>query len=256
MRELKLKARYYRLVGDPTGHVEEEVTVNLDRAAFLPVDIYGCGFTEADGVKGVTPEMVRGERMGTVGRIQDCIEAARSIDLPMVYINNSAPRIKTENSVFVNHLRKTISFDWENEMRENPVDPMEYHFGNGTYLDIAKHLGPRPDDYFIRKLYYSGFTDTRLDKLLKHLDVNTCIFVGYAADICLHCTMVDAMNANYNVIFMRDAVLTNSDLDPEAHVNIPLFHNGTERINLWHEMYAGRSATTPEFVRACKAVSG
>lgn len=256
MREMKLKARYYCLVGEKTGHIEEELTIDLDRAAFLPVDIYGCGFTEADGVKGVTPEMVRGERMGTVGNIEDALKAARSVKLPIVYINNSAPRIKTENSVFVNHLRKTISFNWEYEMRENPVDPLEYHFGDGTYLNIAKHIGPQEGDYFIRKLYYSGFNNTRLDKLLRHLDVKTCIFVGYAADICLHCTMVDAMNANYKVIFLRDAVLANSELDPEAHANIPIAQNGTERFNLWHEMYAGHSTTTPEFVMACKTVSG
>lgn len=251
MRNMKLNARYYRLRGN-AGYVEKVLDIDLDRTAFLPVDVYGAGYTEADGVIGRTEQMARAERMGTVGRIKDAIEAARSVKLPIIYVNNSAPKIDLAHSTFVNQRNRSYDFDWVKEMAEDNVDPKEYHYAKTSYVGISKMLAPRPDEYFIRKLYYSGFCDTWLDKLLRHLDVKTTVFVGYAADICLHCTMVDALNANYEVVFLRDAVLAHPDMEPELFTVVPGVD--TERMNLWHELYCGYSTTTDEFVRACRSM--
>ena len=255
MSRIRLNLRHYRAYPqrDFLGHVTEPVEFDSSNMAFVVVDVYGLGYSEEDGVPHERSASdfwtVEQERQVNEERIKPAIDAARLLGLPIVYISNSAPRIALHNNEFIKQLKRSIDFDWEVNCAEDTVDPLEYHHGPSKFLKYSKLFEPQPSDYFIRKLYYSGFKDTRFDTLLRDLNVKTLVFVGYAADVCLHCTMIDALNLNYEVILLRDCTLSGIEaLAGEKQGT----YGFTDRIVIWSEIYVGRTAISEDFVRACK----
>jgi nicotinamidase-related amidase len=255
MANLDLKARHYRIFPQRNflGHLEEDISIDASRAAFVVVDVYGLGFSPEDGaphalssLSSWTPEE---EARVTIGKIKPALDAARSVGLPIIYVSNSAPRIALAESEFGKLLTRTGGMDIETLWTEDTVDPREYHYGPSPFLKHSKIIEPQEGDYYIRKLYYSGFRDTHLDALLRHLDVRTLIFVGYSADCCLHCTMIDALYLNYQVIFLRDCTLADFERVPGEP---PESMGGTERMIIWAEMNVGRSTTSDAFISACR----
>jgi ureidoacrylate peracid hydrolase len=134
---------------------------------------------------------------------------------------------------------------------EENIDPLEYVYGHSTYIKHAPVIAPEPDDYYIRKWVYSGFFDTRMDTLLRNLGVKTLFCAGFAGDICLLCTMIDAVYRNYRVILLRDC--TQAVEIPEVDGTDFAF---TKRIVLWAECYLGYTVTSDQFVAACKRAQG
>ncbi len=256
MSRISLNVRYFRAYPQRNflGHATETVEIDTATTAFVLVDVYGLGFSEDDDTphdrSSLDSWTVDQEKRVNVENIKPASDAARSIGFPIIYVSNSAPRIALSGSEFTKQLKRSIDFDWEECCAEEAVDPLEYHQGPSKYLKYSTIFKPQPTDYFIRKLYYSGFKDTRFDALLRHLGVKTLVFVGYAADICLHCTMIDALNLNYEVFFLRDCTLSSSELLPGE---VQGTYGFTERMMIWSEAYVGRSSTSEEFVRACAA---
>lgn len=254
MSSINLNLRHYRAYPqrDFIGHATEKVEINVDTTAFVLVDVYGLGFSKDDAAphsrSALDSWTVDQEKQVNVERIKPALDAARALGLPIVYVSNSAPRIALQNNELIKQLKRTIDFDWEENCAEDTVDPLEYHHGSSKFLKYSKILEPQATDYFIRKLYYSGFKDTRLDALLRDLNVKTLVFVGYGADVCLHCTMIDALNLNYEVVFLRDCTLSCVESLPGE---VKGTYGFTERIVLWSEMYVGRSTTSDDFVQAC-----
>ena len=62
--------------------------------------------------------------------------------------------------------------------------------------------------------------------------------------------MIDALNLNYEVIFLRDCTLSSVESLPGEMQGTYGF---TERMMIWSEIYVGRSSTSEDFVRACAA---
>jgi nicotinamidase-related amidase len=132
----------------------------------------------------------------------------------------------------------------ERMFAEDNVDPREYHFGDSDHVKISKLLEPRKDEYFIRKNTYSGFVGTRLDLLLRHLDIRNLFALGFSADACLFTTVIDALWHDYKVILLRDATLANDF--PEEQATLA----GTKRmVKLMESLYCV-SITSDELVTA------
>lgn len=254
MSRLALNLRHYRAYPQRNflGHVTESVEFNTSDMAFVLVDVYGLGYSDEDDVPHERSSSdfwtVDQERQVNVERIKPALDAARLLGLPIIYVSNSAPRIALHNNEFVKQLKRSIDFNWEECCAEDTVDPLEYHRGPSKFLKYSKLFEPQPSDYFVRKLYYSGFKDTRLDALLRDLNVRTLVFAGFAADVCLHCTMIDALNLNYEVILLRDCTLSGIEALPGEKQGTYGF---TDRMVIWSEIYVGRSTVSEDFVRAC-----
>jgi ureidoacrylate peracid hydrolase len=181
----------------------------------------------------------------TVQKIEPALQAARAIGLPIIYVNNSAPRVALEHSEFAEKLRKSLGFDMTQDFSEPMVDPREYHQGPAMQLQFPAAVEPQPGDHLVRKHCYSGFFDTRLDTLLRNLRVHNLICAGFVADACLFTTIADAVFRNYKVILLRDCTLA-SELPHEFE---GLQH--TQRMVLWIETIIGTTVTSEEFVQAC-----
>jgi nicotinamidase-related amidase len=257
MATLNLTGRYYRLYPPEgfLGHAEQPLELEAAKTAFLVVDVYGLGFSPDDEGKAHDyPSLsltatVEAEKDVVINHIRPALDAARRACLPVVYLNTSAPRIEMSRSELGKLTRRCCDLDWDEWGSEEGVDPREYVHGHSTALKFSKVVEPRPDDYFIRKHVYSGFFQTRLDGLLRHLGIQTLVCVGFALDMCLHCTMIDAMNLNYQVLLLRDCTMA-IELPHEAK-DLAF----TRRMILWTEYAVGFTATSEAFIAACDAVA-
>lgn len=257
MGTIDLEGRYYKLAppGRFAGLQPIDLRVDLDRAALLAVDLYGRGFTAEEGVSRLHPSADDAssqpwERMASEA-IQPALQAARRAGLPVIYAHNSGPRIELNRSQIGRTLNRTLECDLEELFRERGVDDREYLTGSDDlFLENSAALGPKPGDYFIRKHQYSGFKDTRLDSLLRNLDVRTLFCLGFDAGTCLKMTMVDAFELNYELILLRDA--TGAIEIPE---DVARDYSFTERIIWWMEAHVCTSITSRQFVSALDEVT-
>lgn len=255
MRTLTVKGRYYQLHPPEhyKGHVEQEFEVDFDRSALLVVDVYGHGFP---------PEVTARDHPSfnealnkpwddvTLNYVRPALEAARLARMPVIYAHNSGPRIEINRSEIGKQLGRSLQCDLEDLFHEKGVDPREYLYREeNLFLEIAPAVAPRPGDYFIRKHFYSGFKDTRLDTLLRNLEVKTLFCVGFDASVCLLCTLIDAFELNYEIVLLRDACLA-----IEIPEDIAIGYSFTQRMIKWIEGMLGRSIETRHFVELMASI--
>ena len=120
------------------------------------------------------------------------IEAARTCDIPVVFFQEA-------------HRRNLVDFGRELDGAED-IHLLEGDAGT----EIAKEIGMRPDDYFIRKRRYSCFFGTEFEILLKGLRANTLILIGGHTDVCVHYTFVDGHQHDYFCRVVEDCVAGSS----------------------------------------------
>jgi len=235
VNSLKLPVRYFRRESGGQGgqHVASVATVHLRHTAFLAVDVYGP-----------ESEILR-------ERIAPALAAARHLELPVIYLGNSAPRIALERYEFTLQRDRNAQHHFPTVVAECNTDPREYHRGDGPWGHYASCVAPHPGDHYVRKVAYSGFFETYLDSLLRHLAITTLIAVGFSASECLLGTLIDALERNLQVLLLRDCTAA-GELLPEE-VEHGLF---TQRMIVWMETYLGVSATSTAFCAACSEYSG
>lgn len=79
--------------------------------------------------------------------------------------------------------------------------------------EIALLLQPEPDDYFVLKPKHSGFHETSLEILLKHMKTDKIILTGIAGNICVLFTAHDALMREFEVHVPKDCIASNSSED-------------------------------------------
>jgi nicotinamidase-related amidase len=72
--------------------------------------------------------------------------------------------------------------------------------------EIVDELDPKAGDFQIRKKHYSAFNSTRLDAVLRELDVKRLYFTGAWTEACVQHTVIDAFYLNYEINVISDAV--------------------------------------------------
>lgn len=78
-------------------------------------------------------------------------------------------------------------------------------------LDQVK---PLPDELIINKTNGGAFSGTNLDFVLRNMDVQSLIMVGFLTDECVAATAYHASDLGYDVLLARDACATHRN---EAH---------------------------------------
>jgi nicotinamidase-related amidase len=77
--------------------------------------------------------------------------------------------------------------------------------------EVSAALAPQPDDYFVLKPGHSGFFCTALELLLDELGVETLIMAGFATNICVLHTAIDAHMRKYRVLVPVDTAGSNTE---------------------------------------------
>ena len=70
---------------------------------------------------------------------------------------------------------------------------------------IAEQMKPRGTDYFVLKPGQSGFYQTPLPTLLRHLKVSNLVLAGVAGDQCVLTTAIDAYIRDFGLWVPEDA---------------------------------------------------
>jgi len=78
-------------------------------------------------------------------------------------------------------------------------------------LDPVK---PLPDELVVPKTNGGAFSGTNLDFILRNMDIDTLILVGFLTDECVAATAYHASDIGYDVMLVRDATATHRK---EAH---------------------------------------
>lgn len=119
-------------------------------------------------------------------RLPALIEVARECNIPIVYFQEE-------------HRRTMVDFGRELDGDEGP-----HCLENDPGTPVAKEVGMRETDYFIKKRRYSGFFGTELEILLKGLKAQTLIMTGGFTDVCVHYTFVDGHQHDYHCRVVED----------------------------------------------------
>lgn len=151
------------------------------------------------------------------------IEKARECDIPVVFIQEA-------------HRRDLIDFGRELDGVED-IHLLEGDPGT----EIAKTVGMRSDDYFIRKRRYSCFFGTDFEILMKGLRADTLIMIGGHTDVCVHYSFVDGHQHDYFCRVVEDCVAGSSW---EAH---------EASLRAMEYLQTGACRTSAEVIAAFKA---
>jgi nicotinamidase-related amidase len=247
MSLLDLPVRYYRFYpGDePLGAARKVLPMQRDNTALLLIDVYHAA--EKPGAKDLVNTKWDTAWWQIVNeRLVHVIRAARALNLPVVYVTNSSPRIEILRSSFGMRLGESLGFDPTVDFRETSVDPSEFDAGDPVQLCIPPQIAPQPGDFYIRKHTYSGFYETRLDSLLRNLGVKNLVCAGFVADCCVLFTIAEAVFRGYSTVLVRDCTLA-AELPEEVDEFVQ-----TKRITQWIETFLGPTTTTAEFLEAAQ----
>jgi nicotinamidase-related amidase len=117
-------------------------------------------------------------------RIAALKKQAKTAGIPVIYVNDNFGRWQSNFHGLIRHCLEDGV----------PGEP------------ITRMLLPETDDYFILKPKHSGFYQTALEILLLHLNAQTLVLTGFAADICVLFTANDAYMRGYSVIVPSDCI--------------------------------------------------
>jgi nicotinamidase-related amidase len=119
---------------------------------------------------------------------------AQAAGVPVIYVNDNFGQWQSD---FKKQVRHTLHDGCRGE-------------------EIARLLAPGAEDFFVLKPKSSAFFDTTLESLLRHLEVETLLLTGVAADVCILFTAHDAHLRNYAIIIPEDCVASNSKAQTKA----------------------------------------
>ncbi len=124
---IKCKTRFYRLFPSTSylGYGFEDYEAEHGRSAFLVIDVYGLGFHPDDQVPAYNKDgHVSAERPALAWlkssehedqiiktALFPALNAAREINIPIIYLNNSAPKIGLGYSEFGKVLKRQLNTD-------------------------------------------------------------------------------------------------------------------------------------------------
>jgi nicotinamidase-related amidase len=106
----------------------------------------------------------------------------------------------------------TIVFIKDNFLPEEvPIDKHFKIYGPHCIIgtpdaEVVDELDPKPGDFQIQKKHYSAFNSTRLDAVLRELDVKQLYFTGAWTEACVQHTVIDAFYLNYDISVISDGV--------------------------------------------------
>ena len=115
-------------------------------------------------------------------------DRARRAEVPVIYVNDNFGV-------------------WQSDFR-TLVEECSKHEKPGHR--VTRTLAPKPGDLFVLKPRHSGFLGTPLHLLLDHLDVGVTIVAGFATNLCVLATVLDAHSRGFQSVVAGDCCAANS----------------------------------------------
>jgi nicotinamidase-related amidase len=163
-----------------------------DKAEVALVLIDVINDLEFEGGEQLLPQALLAAR--NIARLK---EEAKSIGIPVIYVNDNFGRWRSDFQKIVEHCL-------EDDIRGKP---------------LVELLTPDEDDYFVLKPKHSGFFSTTLDLVLEYLGVHTLILAGIAGNNCVLFTANDAYMRDYKLYIPSDCSVSIKPEENEYALN-------------------------------------
>lgn len=173
--------------------------LDLSKTALVVIDMQNYFWMED------LPVLYTPEAAGIVGNINALTEAAKSVDIPIYWIQH------TFTEGWKSWYEKTTKGCVAREMIANTA-PDSYGY------EIHESMVVRQEDTRVMKSRYSAMlpNSSDLDRLLRERGIDTLIITGALTNCCCESTARDAMMMDYNVVFVSDANATRSEQQHQA----------------------------------------
>jgi nicotinamidase-related amidase len=153
----------------------DRTTQNQSSAALLLIDVINH-FEYPDSDK------LLAEALPVAPHIAELRRRARAAGLPVIYVNDNFGQWRSDAS-------KVLAYCLRPGAPSTP---------------FVEQLRPEDEDYFVLKPMHSGFYQTPLELLLKHLGSTTVILAGIATNSCIQYTAHDAKMRNFRIFVPPD----------------------------------------------------
>ncbi|MBD2869373.1 cysteine hydrolase family protein [Paenibacillus arenilitoris] len=134
---------------------------------------------------------------GMMPHLHGLLRAARSMKVPIIFIQTF-------------HERATDSAAWTSRSDGRSGEVCRTGTWGAEFYEVA----PLPDDIIVNKHRYSAFINTRLDSVLRTLNIETLVMTGVSTNVCVESTARHGYMLDYNIAFVADACAAFSE---EAH---------------------------------------
>ena len=140
-----------------------------------------------------------------VPRINDFVVTCRLAGVTVIFIRE----IVSPATVLPNFLSHYRGFD--------KVGVQEGTWGAQFYDGLIK---PESGERIIIKPSYDGFEDTNLDVTLRSLGLKTCLYAGFASNVCVESTARHGFVKGYYSVLLTDASAAGSIGEHDAFKNV------------------------------------
>jgi nicotinamidase/pyrazinamidase len=154
----------------------------MERGALLVVDMLEAF---ALGTK-TLPPVVGLDKMAK--RVKKLVDKAREIGVPVFYVNDC---FMPAEAAIDKHMKLFGVHGIKGDPR----------------AEVMKILKPRKMDFVIEKKMYDGFYDTRLDSILRELEVKNIVVVGAWTNACVQHTVMGGWARGYRPYVVEDCVM-------------------------------------------------
>lgn len=195
--------------------------IDPSRSAVIVVDVQN-DFCEAEGVAGRNG-LDTAPALAMVPRLVRFLDAARATGTRVIFVQTI-------------HEPSTNSSVWVGRKKNRVTQPCVRGSWGADFTGVA----PLPPEPVVIKHRYNGFLQTRLETVLRTLNIENVLMTGVATAGCVDATARGAFMLDFNVVLVSDCT---AGYDPESDAM-------TIEI---HEKYFGRVATSNEIAAAWPA---
>jgi nicotinamidase-related amidase len=173
--------------------------VHADHSALIVVDVQN-DFAHSDGFiakLGLNMSYIQ----AALPAVNRAIEACRERGIQIVYLQEWI----SKHSILPNFITQFGDFE--------QIAVRADTWGAEFHPDL---LEPEPGEPIIRKPCYDGFQDTGLDVTLRSLGIRTCIYAGFASNVCVESTARHGFVQGYYTVLLSDASAASTEEEHNA----------------------------------------
>ena len=170
-----------------SGGVPRDASSHDATTALLLIDVIND--LDFEGAERMLPDALK-----AADAISALKSRAKGAGIPVIYVNDNFGH-------------------WRSDFRE----VAHYCSTNGDYgRQLIERLAPDDDDFFVLKPKHSGFYNTTLETLLRHLGVRRLILTGFSAHVCVLFTAGDAYMRDFALYAPEDCTASPTTEENEA----------------------------------------
>jgi nicotinamidase-related amidase len=173
--------------------------VHPDHTALIVVDVQN-DFAHSDGFIakfGLDMSHIQ----AALPRVNGIIKDARRLGVTVIYLQEWI----SKSTILPNFI--TQFGDFEHIAVRADTWGAEFH------PDLVK---PEPGETIVRKPCYDGFQDTNLDVTLRASGIKTCVYAGFASNVCVEATARHGFVQGYYSVLLADATAAGTTGEHEA----------------------------------------